>query len=107
VAISVADNGPGIPPERRQDALRRFGRLDPARHAEGHGLGLALVEATARLHAGHVELADARPGLIVRLVLPIAGSSLPALMGEFPLAGTLGLDRQGEPPCPDLASAQG
>jgi signal transduction histidine kinase len=73
VVISVADDGPGIPPERRQDALRRFGRLDPARHAEGHGRGLALVEATARLHGGHVELADALPGLIVRLVLPAAG----------------------------------
>jgi signal transduction histidine kinase len=73
VVISVADDGPGIPPERREDALRRFGRLDPARHAGGHGLGLALVEATARLHGGRVELAGARPGLIVRLVLPDPG----------------------------------
>lgn len=72
VVISVADDGRGIPPDRTQDALRRFGRLDPARHAEGHGLGLALVEATARLHAGRIELADARPGVIVRLVLPDA-----------------------------------
>jgi signal transduction histidine kinase len=73
VAISVADDGPGIAPERREDALRRFGRLDPARHAGGHGLGLALVEATARLHGGRVELADAHPGLIVRLILPDPG----------------------------------
>lgn len=73
VVISVVDDGPGIAPERTPDALRRFGRLDPARHAEGHGLGLSLVEATARLHGGRVELADARPGLIVRLILPAAG----------------------------------
>jgi signal transduction histidine kinase len=72
IAISVADDGPGIAPDRRADALRRFGRLDPARHAEGHGLGLALVDATARLHGGHVELDDCRPGLLVRLILPLA-----------------------------------
>ena len=28
LAIAVADRGPGIPPERRTEALRRFGRLD-------------------------------------------------------------------------------
>jgi signal transduction histidine kinase len=70
IVISVADDGPGIPPERRGDALRRFGRLDPARHTSGFGLGLSLVDAAARLHGGRVELADGQPGLIVRLVLP-------------------------------------
>jgi len=73
IVISVADDGAGIPADRREEALRRFGRLDHSRHAGGHGLGLALVEATARLHGGAIELGDARPGLIVRLVLPIAG----------------------------------
>jgi signal transduction histidine kinase len=73
VVITVADDGPGIEPDRRPEALRRFGRLDPARHASGHGLGLSLVDATARLHGGRVELADAGPGLAVRVVLPEAG----------------------------------
>lgn len=65
--VSVTDDGPGIPPERRADALRRFGRLDPARHQPGSGLGLSLVEATAALHGGHLELDDANPGLLARL----------------------------------------
>jgi signal transduction histidine kinase len=73
VVLEVAVDGPGIPPERRSEALSRFGRLDPARHAAGSGLGLALVTATARLHGGHVELADAGPGLLVRLTLPAQG----------------------------------
>src|SRR3546814_6862673 len=46
--IAVADNGPGIPAESRAAALRRFGRLDPARGRPGSGLGLSLVEAVAR-----------------------------------------------------------
>jgi signal transduction histidine kinase len=63
IALSVADDGPGIPAERRAEALRRFGRLDPARHVTGSGLGLSLVEAVARLHQGSFTLEDAGPGL--------------------------------------------
>ncbi|GAA3255340.1 hypothetical protein GCM10020258_13740 [Sphingomonas yabuuchiae] len=36
----------------------------------GHGLGLPLVEAIARLHRGRLELGDAAPGLVVSLILP-------------------------------------
>ena len=70
LVISVRDDGPGIPEDRRTEALRRFGRLDPSRHEAGSGLGLALAEAAARLHGGRIELDDADPGLIVRIILP-------------------------------------
>lgn len=70
VTITVADDGPGIAEDRRPEALRRFGRLDPSRHAAGSGLGLSLVEAAARLHGGRIELGDAGPGLLVRVILP-------------------------------------
>jgi signal transduction histidine kinase len=63
IALSVADDGPGIPEARREEAMRRFGRLDPARHITGSGLGLSLVEAVARLHQGRFVLEDAEPGL--------------------------------------------
>ncbi|MFT4053434.1 MAG: HAMP domain-containing sensor histidine kinase [Novosphingobium sp.] len=76
--IIVADEGPGIAPERRIQALRRFTRLDEARGGWGAGLGLSLVQAVAHLHAGKVELLDAAPGLAVqiRLVAPVNGASL-------------------------------
>ena len=61
--LTVADNGVGIPADRRDEARARFHRLDPARHLPGSGLGLALVEAVARLHGGELELADNHPGL--------------------------------------------
>jgi signal transduction histidine kinase len=69
--IAVADRGPGIAAEDRAEALRRFGRLDSARSLPGAGLGLALVEAVARLHGGRLELAENDPGLVATLVLPV------------------------------------
>ena len=68
--LSVRDDGPGIAPADRAAALRRFGRLDASRHQPGHGLGLPLIDAVARLHRGTLTLADGAPGLIATLDLP-------------------------------------
>jgi signal transduction histidine kinase len=68
--LIVRDNGPGIPPEERKRALRRFGRLDISRTTPGHGLGLPLAEAVARLHHGELVLGDAAPGLCAVMTLP-------------------------------------
>lgn len=69
--IEVADRGPGIPIERREEARRRFGRLDSSRSDEGAGLGLALAEAIAHLHEGSLRLEDNGPGLLTILELPV------------------------------------
>lgn len=61
--ITVADNGPGIPPEWRERAQERFTRLDESRHTEGSGLGLSLVSAVAAMHGGSLTLEDNAPGL--------------------------------------------
>ena len=71
LAIQVEDRGPGIAAGDRAQALKRFGRLDSARSTPGAGLGMALIEAVARLHDGHFELADNAPGLVARIVLPV------------------------------------
>ncbi|WP_114228458.1 MULTISPECIES: sensor histidine kinase [Sphingomonas] len=73
--MGVADRGPGIPPERLEEARRRFGRLDPSRSRQGAGLGLALVQAIAHLHDGKLVLSDNRPGLNAELELPLARKS--------------------------------
>jgi len=71
IVLGVRDDGPGIAEDRREAALQRFGRLDPSRAVAGSGLGLALVEAVAKLHGGRVELAEAPGGgLEVRLKVP-------------------------------------
>ena len=69
VAIQVEDRGAGIAAADRAQAMKRFGRLDSARSTPGAGLGMALVDAVARLHGGRFELADNGPGLIARIVL--------------------------------------
>jgi signal transduction histidine kinase len=70
VRFWVADRGAGIPANRREEALRKYGRLDEARATDGSGLGLALVGAVARLHGGELVLEDNDPGLRAVLNLP-------------------------------------
>jgi hypothetical protein len=69
VRIVVADHGPGIPAEKRADAVKRFQRLGSGDTPEGVGLGLAIVEACARLHRGALALEDNAPGLRAALIL--------------------------------------
>lgn len=63
--LSVEDNGPGLTPGDRRRITERFVRLDASRHRPGHGLGLNLVAAVARLHDAELIFEDARPGLRV------------------------------------------
>jgi signal transduction histidine kinase len=71
IRVEIGDRGPGIPADRRQEARRRFGRLDSSRSDDGAGLGLAVAEAIAHLHEGQLLLEDNRPGLLAVLQLPI------------------------------------
>ncbi|WP_084864017.1 ATP-binding protein [Salibaculum halophilum] len=75
VRFSLEDDGPGIPPGARDDAVRPFTRLDPSRNQDegpGVGLGLAIVADIARSHGGTLRLADSEDlgGLRVDIVLP-------------------------------------
>ena len=68
----VADNGPGIPTDERENVLRRLYRLERERSTPGSGLGLSLVAAIAELHGADVELNDNAPGLRVEVSFPRA-----------------------------------
>ena len=57
----IEDDGPGIPPERRDDALRPFTRIEESRNQDGGsgtGLGLAIALDMARGHGGSLLLED-------------------------------------------------
>ena len=83
IQVEVSDNGPGIPAERREEARRRFGRLDSSRSEEGAGLGLALAESIAHLHQGKLLLDDNAPGLRTVLRLPVVpGDTADRLVGR-------------------------
>jgi two-component system OmpR family sensor kinase/two-component system sensor histidine kinase QseC len=64
--LSVSDNGPGIPVDKREAVFQRFYRLDGLQH-EGAGLGLAIVSDIA-----------ARLSLTVNLSTPLSGKGLKA-----------------------------
>lgn len=71
----VEDDGPGIPMDAREEALKPFARLDEARNqnqGSGVGLGLSIAADIARGHGGHLRLGDSADlgGLKVELVLP-------------------------------------
>jgi two-component system phosphate regulon sensor histidine kinase PhoR len=61
-AITVADSGPGVPPEDLARIFERFYRVDKSRKRPGGtGLGLAIVKHLVELHGGEVTAAN-RPG---------------------------------------------
>lgn len=69
VEIGVADDGPGIPANQRGEAVKRFRRLHGSEQS-GSGLGLALVNAIAKLHSGALLLEENPPcGLLAVLRL--------------------------------------
>jgi two-component system osmolarity sensor histidine kinase EnvZ len=64
MTITVDDDGPGIPANRRDDVFKPFLRLDDARNQDvaGSGLGLAIARDIARSHGGDVMLGDSPMG---------------------------------------------
>ena len=72
VTLLFEDDGPGLPPERREAALSRGSRLDESK--PGSGLGLAIVVELARIYGGSLALDHSElGGLAARLSLPAPG----------------------------------
>ena len=69
VVLTVNDDGPGLPPSKRDQVLQRGVRADEA--APGSGLGLAIVRDLVQLYEGTIILEDSSMGgLRVVLRLP-------------------------------------
>jgi two-component system osmolarity sensor histidine kinase EnvZ len=64
LTVNVDDDGPGIPPELREEVFRPFLRLDDARNQDegGTGLGLAIARDIARAHGGDITLGESPIG---------------------------------------------
>jgi heavy metal sensor kinase len=68
--ITVADDGPGIPPNERDRVFERFSRRDPARPRGGAGLGLAICREIVDAHGGRIRIDEhPPPGTTVRITL--------------------------------------
>ena len=78
VTLHVDDEGPGIPPDQREQILEPFVRLEDSRNRRtgGAGLGLAVARSLVEAHSGKISISDA-PGskgarLTVQLPLFVA-----------------------------------
>lgn len=84
VAIAVADDGPGVPPDIVDHVFSPFiqGECSLVRQHEGIGLGLPIVRRFAELHGGSVEL-DSAPGrgTTVTILLPVTRLTAPPIAG--------------------------
>ena len=73
IGVTVEEEGPGIPPERRADSFAPFRRIEPARStcSGGAGLGLSIVQRATAAMGGRVELGDSiMGGLLARIEIP-------------------------------------
>jgi signal transduction histidine kinase len=69
--LTMEDDGPGLPAERRTEVLKRGARLDES--APGSGLGLSIVDELVRAYRGTMTLGQSpRGGLMVQIDLPRA-----------------------------------
>ncbi len=75
--VEVADRGPGIPSEHREEVFRKFARYRPPGYQEvpGAGLGLFICRAHLKAQGGRIDIEDGPGrGTILRLILPAEGS---------------------------------
>lgn len=64
IDVTIDDDGPGIPEDRRDDVFRPFYRLDPSRNTAtgGVGLGLPIAQDIIHSHGGQISLSDSPHG---------------------------------------------
>ena len=74
LTLTVDDDGPGIAPEKREEAFRAFTRLEPSRNPKtgGIGLGLTITRDIVRGMGGEIALEDSPAGgLRANLKIPL------------------------------------
>jgi two-component system OmpR family sensor kinase len=71
--ITIRDHGPGVPEAELELLFRPFFRGSNAGRADGHGLGLAIVQRVVQVHGGSILALNVESGgLEIRLRLPQA-----------------------------------
>lgn len=72
--ITVEDDGPGIPQDKREDVFKAFYRIEGSRNKQtgGVGLGLSIAKDIIVSHGGTIDLGDSQMGgLRVLISIPL------------------------------------
>ena len=72
--MTIDDDGPGIPDDKREEVFKAFVRLEESRNKEtgGVGLGLSIAKDVITSHGGRIELLDSpMGGLRVLVSIPL------------------------------------
>ena len=80
--ITVADNGPGLPPGREESLFEKFTRGQDESPVAGVGLGLAIVRAIVHAHKGTVR-AENRPEGGARFIITLPAGEPPVVLPEI------------------------
>src|SRR6185503_205990 len=81
VELSVADSGPGIPPQVRERMFEPF--FTTKEVGRGSGIGLATVHGIVHEHGGHVVVEAGHPaGTRFRILLPTSAAPVPPAISE-------------------------
>ncbi len=67
IAVSVVDDGPGVPPEEQAKIFQRLYRREASRTTPGYGLGLSVAAAITELHGAKIGIEPVAHGLSVRV----------------------------------------
>jgi signal transduction histidine kinase len=80
--IDIADNGPGIPPDRLERTFAESSVYGGGDDRSGAGLALAIARMFVRKHKGHIWAeSDGPTGITFSVVLPHLVESAPAIVG--------------------------
>jgi signal transduction histidine kinase len=90
VEISIADTGPGIPPDDLSRIFERFYQVDKSRqHGRGTGLGLAIAKEIIDAHGGYVRAqsgfamqSEAGEGTKFTVILPLTEADASTLISS-------------------------
>ncbi len=72
--VEIRDHGPGVSEELLTQIFKPFFRVEEARDSNsgGIGLGLSIAMRAVQVHQGAITAENAKPGLMVRIVLPFS-----------------------------------
>ncbi len=93
VAVSVSDQGRGIPAESLPNLFRRFSRIDSEEQGTDTGLGLAICKGIVEAHGGRIWAESDGPGLGARFTFTIpmveeTGTAAAALLAPLSAASS-------------------